>query len=87
MAVDGQANYISITVPPKHDKESVPSTVTYTGIVKAFNAIKKVDKQAVLYPVYSDDVGDDPTLPISEPSDFPSDLEACQMSYLKVGNP
>jgi hypothetical protein len=87
VAVDGQANYISITVPPKHDKDSVPSTVTYTGIVKAFNAIKKVDKQAVLYPVYSDDVGDDPTLPISEPSDFPSDLEACQMSYLKVGNP
>ena len=45
-----------------------------------------MDKTATSYPVDSDEVSKEPSLPIKKASNFPSDLESLQLSYLSISN-
>ena len=84
--LDGVANFVTAVIPPSRDKNADPPTVTFQGIVRVFAALKKIDPQAALYPVYSPEGSEDALHAIKETSDFPKCFEDLQVSYISVDN-
>jgi hypothetical protein len=72
---------------PSQEKDVLPETHTYKGIVEIFGSLQKVDKQVTLFPIYEAEAGETATPPIVDVNLFPSDLETLQMNYVSLDNP
>jgi hypothetical protein len=87
VAIDGLANFIQFCVTPSREKDVLPETHTYKGIVEIFGSLQKVDKLVTLFPLYEAEAGETATPPIVDITLFPLDLEALQMNYVSLDNP
>jgi hypothetical protein len=71
---DGIANFLQLSINPSREKNVTPESHTYKGIVEIFVTLQKVDKAVAFYPIYESEPGKTPVTPITEASQFQSDL-------------
>ena len=83
---DGQANFVQVSVPPSCNGKTLPPVTTYNGVVKAFSALKSVDKDVVFYPIYDTEEGDEEVHAITDVSQFPASLPALQSNWVGISN-
>ena len=84
--LDGQANFVQISVPPARGGKTLPPVTTYNGILKAFSALKSVDKDVVFYPIYDTEEGEEEVPAICDVSQFAKTLPELQSNWLGISN-
>ena len=86
VATDGVSNFVTLTAFPAKERNAEPSVTTLRLLNKAFTIFHNTDKDVKFYPIYDQELGEDPLAPISDPKSFPTTLDAFQ-SWGKVTNP
>ena len=86
VSADGVANFLTAIVPASRERHADPSRTTIVGLSKMFTVLHNNDPQAALHPIWIQEPGEDPLLPITDPSQFPVTLDAFQ-SWGKITNP
>ena len=85
-AVDGIANFLSVSIPASREPRADPSQTTHRGLDTAFSILHANDGNTVWYPIYDPEPGEAAIPPLTDPKKFPGTLDAFQV-YGKVSNP